>query len=142
MCDREETQQGRSPQEVQQEAAELSAAQIANGGQRDAFAALGHTVLFTASIAFIGDIRPAVEVQGLWLLMISWTSSVIGLFALTLSFQIAHSEADKRRQAIHDVLVDDRGLVTNMCNGIALWTFPLSMLLTVVFAAVNIGSVT
>ena len=128
----------RDPEHIAQEAAGIASALIANEGQRDAFLALGHTVLFTASIAFVSDVRPAEEVQGLWLLFVAWTLSIIGLFALTLSFQTAKSEAEKRLRDIHKDHVDDRGLLTNFCNGIALWTFPLSMLLTVIFAGINL----
>lgn len=117
------------------------AAQIANGGQRDAFIALGHTVLFTASIAFMGDVRPAAQVEWIGLLFAAWTSSIIGLFALTLSFQVADRAADERLVHMHDDHANDRHRALDVCNSIALWTFPISMLGTAAFAAKNLWSV-
>lgn len=128
----------RSEADIRQEAAEIAAAQVANASQRDAFVALGHTVLITASIAFMGDVRPAGEVEVLWLLILSWAVSVIGLFALTLSFHAAHSDSERRRLQIHDASLDDRDRLTSVCNMLALWSFPVSMLLTVVFATINL----
>lgn len=123
------------------EESNVVAAQIANGGQRDAFIALGHTVLFTASIAFMGDVRPAAQVEWLGLLFAAWISSVIGLFALTLSFQIADQAADQRLEKMHDDGADDQHRPLDICNMIALWTFPASMFGTAAFAAKNLWSV-
>ena len=131
----------RSDEDKRQEVAGIIAAQIANAGQRDAFVALGHTVLFTASIAFMGDIRPAGEVEWTWLLFLSWASSVIGLIALTWSFREAHVAADERIAKIHDDDADDGLDAVDFANAVALWTFPLSMLLTAVFVGTNLWSV-
>lgn len=131
----------RGEQERRDEAAGIISAQIANASQRDAFGALGHTVLFTASIAFMGDVRPAAEIEWHWLVFVAWASSVIGLFSLTLSFQLADSAAEKRIKALHDDGADDRHLWLGVCNFLALWTFPVSMLATASFAAKNLWSI-
>jgi hypothetical protein len=131
----------RSEQDRREEAAAIIAAQIANASQRDAFAALGHTVLFTASIAFMGDVRPAAEIEWHWLVFVAWASSVLGLFALTLSFQLADSAAEKRIKALHDEGADDHHFWLNVWNFLALWTFPVSMLATAGFAAKNLWSI-
>ncbi len=131
----------RSEEDKRQEVSAIIAAQIANGGQRDAFVALGHTVLFTASIAFMGDIRPASEIEWTWLLFLAWASSVIGLFALTWSFREAHIAGNDRLAKIHDDHIADGLDMVDITNGVALWTFPISMLATASFAGINLWSV-
>jgi hypothetical protein len=132
----------RSEQDRREEAAAIISAQIANASQRDAFALLGHTVLFTASISFMGDVRPAAEIEWHWLVFVAWASSVIGLFALTLSFQLADGAAEKRIKYLHEEGIDDRHFWLSACNSLALWTFPVSMLATAGFAAKNLWSIT
>ena len=131
----------RSEEDKRQEVAAIIAAQIANGGQRDAFVALGHTVLFTASIAFMGDIRPAGKVEWTSLLFLSWASSVVGLIALTWSFREAHVAADERIANIHNDDADDSLDAVDFANAVSLWSFPLSMSLTAAFAAINLWRV-
>lgn len=128
----------RPPEECRSELQAIDAAQIANEAQRDAFVALGHTALFAASIAFIADVRPAGEAEALWSLYVAWTSSVVGLLALTVSFDVARRAANSRRQSIYEQVVDDSAGLVNFCNAVALWTFPISLILLAVFAAINV----
>lgn len=128
----------RSPEECRDEVQAIDAAHIANEAQRDAFVALGHTALFAASIAFIADVRPAGEAEAIWALYVAWGSSVTGLLALTMSFDIARRAANSRRQLIYEQNVNDSGRLVNLCNAAALWTFPVSLIFLAIFAAINV----
>lgn len=128
----------RSPEDCRSELEAIDAAQIANEVQRDAFVALGHTALFAASIAYIGDVRPAGEAETLWSLYIAWASSVVGLLALTFSFDVARRAANARRRSIYEQIVDDSAALVNFCNAVALWTFPISLIFLAAFATINV----
>ena len=124
------------------ESAEVKAAQITNASQRDSFTALGHTVLFSASIAFLADIRKPSEIEQIWLLYSGWGSTLVGLFALTWSFQEAHRAADRRISSLHDDNASDATRLLDALNAIALWSFPISMLCVAAFAAINLWRIT
>lgn len=128
----------RSPEDCWSELEAIDAAQIANEAQRDAFVALGHTALFAASIAFIGDVRPAGEAETLWSLYIAWASSIVGLIALMFSFDVARRAANSRRRSIYYQIVDDSAALVNLCNAVARWTFPISLIFLAAFAAINV----
>ncbi|MDQ0566862.1 hypothetical protein GRI55_05415 [Erythrobacter citreus] len=132
----------RTDEQRQAEVDRINANQSANDNQRDAFVALGHTVLFTASISFMGDVRPAAEIEHLWLLFAAWFISVVGLFALTFSFQLANADNNRRVDQIHDDSADDRNIWLEVSNEIGLWTFPAAMTATMAFAGLNLWSVT
>lgn len=131
----------RTDEQKREEVAGITAALSANASQRDAFIALGHTVLFTASIAFIGDVRPAGEIEFVWVLLVGWTLNAVGLLALTWSFQAAHKDGVKRIALIHDDAADDRSKSLDAANCIALWTFPSAMIAIAAFAGLNLWSV-
>lgn len=127
----------RHESEWRPELQDINASYMANEAQRDAFVALGHTALFASSIAFIGGVDALKSAKGLVFLCGAWGMSVLGLFALTLSFELAKRCADKRRKAIHDAEEPDSASAA-LANSIALWTFPVSMTLLTAFAVVNI----
>lgn len=127
----------RSESDWRPELQDINASHLANEAQRDALVALGHTALFAASIAFIGGVEALKSAHGLGFLCGAWGSSVIGLFALTLSFELAKRCANDRRKAIHDQNAP-HGSMAELSNSVALWTFPLSMTLLTIFAVVNI----
>ncbi len=131
----------RTDEQKREEVAEINAALSANASQRDAFIALGHTVLFTASISFMGDVRPAQEIEFVWVLLFAWALNAVGLIALTWSFQAAHSDNNRRIDRIHDDAAVDGNKCLGITNGVALWTFPAAMIATAVFAALNLWSV-
>lgn len=62
---------------------------------------------------------------------------MIGLFALTLSFELAKRCANERRKAIHGQ-DSTNGSMAEWANSVALWTFPVSMTLLTIFAVINI----
>lgn len=132
----------RTDEQKQAEVDRINANQSANDTQRDAFVALGHTVLFTASISFMGDVRPSAEIEHQWLLFASWFISLIGLFALTLSFQLANADNNRRVDEVHNDRTDDRNIGLEVSNEIGLWTFPVAMTATMAFAGLNLWSVT
>ncbi|WP_143738505.1 hypothetical protein [Erythrobacter colymbi] len=132
----------RTPEQKMKESAEIKAAQMANESQRDAFTALGHTVLFSASIAFLADIRKPSEIEQIWLLYSAWASTLIGLFALTWSFQEAHRAANRRISSLHDDNASDATPLLDALNFVSLWSFPISMLGIAAFAAINLWSIT
>lgn len=128
----------RSEQDCRQEIQDTSSAHIENEAQRDAFVSLGHTALFASSIAFIGDVARPGEAIFLNVLYASWTSSVVGLLALTASFEFAKRSTDLQRESIF--LPDFKpSALADVSNRIALWTFPVSLLCLALFAAINIG---
>lgn len=131
----------RTDDQKREEVAAITAALSANASQRDAFIALGHTVLFTASIAFMGDVRPADEIEFVWVLLVGWTLNAIGLVALTWSFQAAHEDGVRRIAQIHDDAADVGSTSLHVANCIALWTFPTAMIAIAIFASLNLWSV-
>lgn len=131
----------RTDEQKQAEVDRINANQSANDGQRDAFVALGHTVLFTASISFMGEVRPAAEIEFVYILFGAWFVSAVGLLALTWSFQAAHNDNNRRVDTVHDDNADDRNVGLELANEIALWTFPAAMIATAIFAALNLWSV-
>lgn len=131
----------RTDKQKREEVAEINAAMSANASQRDAFIALGHTVLFTASISFMGDVRPAREIEFVSVLFFAWFLNAVGLIALTWSFQAAHNDNNRRIDRIHDDSAVDGNKGLEIANGVALWTFPAAMIATAVFAALNLWSV-
>lgn len=68
--------------------------------------------------------------------MFAWLASVVGLLALTLSFQAAGRDINKRRQLIYEDHIQEPSL-TNILNGVALWSFPMALISTFAFAAIN-----
>jgi tRNA(Leu) C34 or U34 (ribose-2'-O)-methylase TrmL len=59
------------------------------------------------------------------------------MISLTLSFSLAERYNNARRKAIQNPDVpSDRSI--NIANAVALWTFPTSMILLTIYAAVNI----
>lgn len=131
----------RTDDQKREEVAGITAALSANASQRDAFIALGHTVLFTASIAFMGDVRPAAEIESVWVLLVGWALNAIGLVALTWSFHVAHKDGLRRIALIHDDAADVTSKSLNAVNWIALWTFPTAMIAIAAFAGVNLWRV-
>lgn len=131
----------RTDEQKREEVVGITAALSANASQRDAFIALGHTVLFTASIAFMGDVRPADEIEFVWVLLVGWTLNALGLVALTWSFHVAHKDGLRRIALIHDDAADVSSKNLDTINGIALWTFPSAMIAIAAFAGLNLWSV-
>jgi hypothetical protein len=128
----------RSPEAVPQEIQDNSAAHIANEIQRDAFVSLGHTALFAASIAFIGDVAKPGEAEFLWILYLAWASSVLGLLSLTASFELAKRQNDKQRDLVH-LLALEVSPFADYANRLALWTFPISLICLAFFAGINVA---
>lgn len=128
---------GRSKAEYEQELAALDQAHIQNETSRDTFAGLAHTALFAASISFVGDVISLGAASCLWLLILGWTSGVIGLLALTFSF-IAASRANERRRAA----LNEAEAPTVRCsvhlNEIALYSFPVSLICIFLFVTINV----
>ena len=127
----------RTEQDKQQELASLQQSHSQNEIARDSFVGLGHTALFAASVSFVGDVTPLSEAVFIPFLILAWLSSVVGLLSMALSFQLARKVSDARIQAINDVDVPSTTDLDKI-NGIALWTFPVSLILVFIFAASNV----
>lgn len=127
----------RDRDEVQLELASLDSAHQQNEAQRDAFIGLGHTALFAASISFVSDLFPLGDAKLLWLVIMSWFSSVLGLLAFTLSFSESRKAIDARRIALHDEKPPQAAWLETL-NAVSLWTFPASLLSLFIFASVNL----
>lgn len=115
----------------------LDAAHAQNESGRDAFVALAHTALFAASVSFVGSIAPVHEAIWIPALILGWTSDVVGLLALTLSFGAARRAIDARRRALNDVDPPSNRLC-EWLNAIALWSFPVSLLCLFSFVTANV----
>jgi hypothetical protein len=126
----------RDVEEVRAELEGLKDAHLENETARDAFLALAHTALFAASIAFVGDLAEHDRPRILWLLLLGWLASVIGLSALTLSFSVATRHIRRRHDQVYEAAVDEPR-AANILNSIALWSFPIALISTFLFAAIN-----
>lgn len=127
----------RTEEEKQQELSSLTQSHTQNETARDAFVGLGHTALFAASISFVGDVAPLKSATWIPALIMAWTSSVVGLLALALSFEIARKAIDARISAINETEAPASPALERV-NRLSLWTFPLSLVLVFVFAAANV----
>ena len=126
----------RSADDFNHERQALDAAHAQNEAGRDAFIALAHTALFAASIAFVGDIAPLAEAVWKPALICGWLASVVGLFALTVSFDAARRAIDARRAALNDEDPPSSRLCEAL-NATALWSFPVALLCLFSFATAN-----
>jgi hypothetical protein len=127
----------RSAEDFAYERGTLDAAHNQNEAGRDAFVAVAHTALFAASVSFVGDVAPLTDAILIPALIFGWAASVIGLFALTISFGAARRAIDARRAALND----DNPPNSSFCevlNGIALWSFPLALLCLFSFVTANV----
>ena len=109
----------------------LNEAHSQNEEGRDAFLAIAHTALFAASLGFIGNLIDNEPPKLIFILIIGWSSSVIGLGALTWSFY----------EAKRQILRASREEQTNpqavrFANNVALWSFPTALLLIFPFAII------
>lgn len=127
----------RTEQEKQQELATLYQSHTQNEAARDSFVGLGHTALFAASISFVGDVAPLQSAVFVVALILAWASSVVGLLSLAWSFEASRKASDARIKAINDPVAPD-SLRLEQMNRIALWTFPISLILVFIFAAANV----
>ena len=130
----------KSSQLYKQDVQDTSSAHIANEAQRDTFISLGHTALFASSIAFIGNVVGGQGPTAIGWLYAGWTSSFLGLLALTLSFESASRYNDAHRGSAGKAEEASRNWVDNI-NKLALFTFPLSLACFAIFAALNISSI-
>jgi hypothetical protein len=124
-------------QQAQEELKTLDQAHLQNETNRDAFLALAHTALFAASIAFFGDLPASATPEYIYLLIGGWGASVLGLLSLTISFSAATREIDHRRQNVYRELTP-RISWAALLNGVGLWTFPIALVSTFVFAGANV----
>lgn len=127
----------RTPEDYTRELNALDAFHAQNEAGRDAFIALAHTALFAASISFVGDVAPLGDPLWRPALIAGWLSSVIGLVALTVSFGVARRTIDARREALNN---DDPPGSTRLeqLNGVALWSFPVTLLCLFSFVTANV----
>ncbi|MGE8142591.1 hypothetical protein ACQKOE_11495 [Novosphingobium sp. NPDC080210] len=133
----EENVAGRTAEDKRQEVSGLNQTHIQNEAARDNFIGLAHTALFAASVAFVGDVVPLKEAVFKSALLLSWLSSLVGLVALTFSFDSARRDTDARRQAIHEDNAPE-SVLTNRLNAIALWTFPIALIMLFFFLLANV----
>jgi hypothetical protein len=127
----------RSAEDFAYERGTLDAAHNQNEAGRDAFIAVAHTALFAASVSFVGDVTPLTDAILIPILILGWAASVVGLFALTVSFGAARRAIDARRAALND----DNPPNSTLCevlNGIALWSFPVALLCLFSFVTANV----
>src|SRR4051812_6629942 len=127
----------RSAEDFAYERGALDASHNQNEAGRDAFVAVAHTALFAASVSFVGDVTPLTDAILIPLLILGWFASVVGLFALTISFGAARRAIDARRAALND----DNPPNSRFCevlNGIALWSFPAALLCLFLFVTANV----
>ena len=129
----------RAPEDFAHERTALDSAHQQNETQRDSFIALAHTALFAASVSFVGNVTPLRTAIWRPVLITGWTSSIIGLLALTLSFHFARQAIDARRAALND---DDppASRTLEALNAISLWSFPISLLCLFSFVTANVVS--
>lgn len=129
----------RSKEEIHAELESLNAAHLQNESARESFLALAHTALFAASVSFVGDLESGSGMKALWVLLLGWGASVVGLGALTLSYHESSRHIRKRHSQVYEAACDEpTGL--DALNGIALWSFPFALVSTFLFAAVNVGA--
>ncbi len=108
-----------------------------NESNRDSFIAIAHTALFAASVSFVGDVAPLSKAIWQPLLIAGWAADVLGLVALAISFVAARREIDARRQALNAEVPPSGGLADTL-NAIALWSFPLALVLIFSFVTANV----
>lgn len=123
--------------EVSEELAALKDAHLQNESARDAFLAIAHTALFAASVAFVGDVAGTASPKIIWVLILGWSVSVVGLCALALSYFVTTTHIRRRHEQVYEPVVDEP-LLANAMNSVALWSFPLALISTFAFAAVNV----
>ena len=114
----------------------LNEAHSQNEEGRDAFLAIAHTALFAASLGFIGNLIDKDPPKLIWLLIVGWSSSVIGLSALTWSFYEAKRQilrASKEEQTNPNAV--------RLANNAALWSFPVALLMIFLFAIINLVNI-
>lgn len=129
----------RDPDECRHELASLDNAHLQNETARDSFLALAHTALFASSIAFYGDVGSTHAVRLAPLLLAAWLSSVTGLIALTWSFTAARADISRRREHLYDRKGTPESKLVAVLNTTALFSFPISLLLTFAFVAANVA---
>ena len=127
----------RSREEFNAELSSLDAAHNQNEGLRDTFIGLGHTALFAASISFVADLFPVGKAELVWLIIMAWVSSCIGLIAFTLSFSESRKAIDARRAALNEKEAP-RASKLEALNAVSLWSFPVSLIAILIFASVNL----
>lgn len=131
---------GRTDDDFAHERTALDAAHQQNETQRDSFIALAHTALFAASISFVGSVAPLRTAIWRPVLVTGWTSSVVGLLALTFSFGAARREIDRRRAALNDETPPAPSQILGLLHTVATWSFPLSLLCLFSFVTANVVS--
>jgi hypothetical protein len=129
----------RDIEEVRAELSALNDAHLQNETTRDAFLALAHTALFAASVSFVSDLIKNGAGDFLWLLLVAWISSVVGLSALTASYSATARLIKSRQDQVYSATVKEPKLA-NILNSIALWSFPVALLSTFAFAGLTIFS--
>lgn len=127
----------RSPDEIAYELDTLDTAHLHNETNRDTFIALAHTALLAASVSFIGDVAPLHSAAWKPLVIVAWAASVVGLLAHTFSFVVIRKEIDARRSAINEEAPPESKTGENL-NNLALWTFPIALLLIFAFVSANV----
>jgi hypothetical protein len=131
------TENRRPKEEIDREASDLATVYVQNEATRDAFLALAHTALFAASVSFVSDLAKSGHTRLLCLLILAWSSNVVGLFALTLSYPATRQHILERQKRIWDAAAPN-ARYADLLNGIALWTLPIALLCTFVFATANV----
>lgn len=127
----------RTAEDFAYERGTLDAAHNQNEAGRDAFVAVAHTALFAASVSFVGDVAPLNQAIWLPVLIAGWAASIIGLFALTISFGAARRAIDARRAALNEDNPPNSSLC-DVLNAISLWSFPVSLLCLFSFVTANV----
>jgi hypothetical protein len=126
----------RSLEEIECELEGLKQAHLQNETTRDAFLALAHTALFAASVSFVGDLARDGPARILWLLIVGWSASIVGLCTLTFSYFEAARHIRRRHNQVYAPVADEPR-VGNALNAIALGSFPVALISTFIFAAAN-----
>lgn len=127
----------RTPEEIAHELEVIDQAHAQNEAGRDSFIALAHTALFAASVSFVGEVAPLTSAIWKPALISGWTADVVGLLALTFSFGAARRFTEARRAAIYHAEAPIHRM-PEILNGIALWSFPVSLLCLFSFVTANV----
>lgn len=128
----------RTREQFKRDLDDSSQAHAGNETSRDAFLAVAHTALFVAAVAFASDLD-ASTVKGFWLAIIGLSFNVLGLIAQTISYPAASHLIHRRYEQVNSK-DEPKSKLVDVCNNIALWSFPASVLAICAFVLINLGT--